>query len=123
MTTSTGIQDKIRMERFERDCERLRPLGQSFVLKRFGGQLNREDAEDAVSEVIFRLYRMAEEGDVPDNLRATFFTAARNQAIDALRARGARPKEVVIDAAGEVEADTSEPVAAAESHEEAAVLK
>ena len=123
MQQATGTLDRMRLEGFERDCERLRPLGHAFVLKRFGGQLNREDAEDAVSEVILRLHVKAEEGDVPDNLRAAFFTAARNQAIDTLRARGARPQEVVIDAAGEVEADTSEPAVAAESREEAAVLK
>ena len=73
---------QIRARRFERECERLRPLGEAYVLRRFGGSLNRADAEDAVSDVVIRLHRRMTEGRVPDNLRATFFTSVRNAAID-----------------------------------------
>ena len=83
---------------FERECERLRPLGEAYVLRRFGGQLNHADAEDAVAEVLIRLHQRAAQGETPENLRAAFFTSVRNAAIDQLRARGARPT-VALDAA------------------------
>jgi RNA polymerase sigma factor (sigma-70 family) len=85
--------------RFERECERLRPLGEAYVLRHFGHRLGRADAEDAVAEVLIRLHRRAEEGRLPDNLRAMFFTSVRNAAIDLLRARAARPATVELEAA------------------------
>ena len=106
---------------FERECERLRPLGEAYVLRRFGGQLNHADAEDAVAEVLIRLHQRAARGDTPENLRAAFFTSVRNAAIDQLRARGARPT-VALDAANGVPADGAAPIEYAETREESAVL-
>jgi RNA polymerase sigma factor (sigma-70 family) len=106
---------------FERECERLRPLGEAYVLRRFGGQLNHADAEDAVAEVLIRLHQRAARGETPENLRAAFFTSVRNAAIDQLRARGARPT-VALDAANGLAADGAAPIEYAETREESAVL-
>lgn len=113
---------RVRAARFERECERLRPLGEAYVLRRFGGSLNRADAEDAVAEVLIRLHRLAEDGRRPENLRATFFASVRNQAIDQLRARAARPT-VELEAAGEVQAGDPPPPELAEGREDAARLQ
>ncbi|MGD9737615.1 MAG: RNA polymerase sigma factor [Solirubrobacterales bacterium] len=113
---------RVRAARFERECERLRPLGEAYVLRRFGGSLNRADAEDAVSEVLIRLHRLAEGGRPPENLRAAFFASVRNQAIDQLRARAARPT-VELEAAGEVQAGDPPPPEWAEGREDAARLQ
>src|SRR5262245_45529185 len=66
----------------EQELERLRPLGESYLRRRFGGSISAADAEDAVAEVIIRLHRRIEEGRSPENLRAAFFTSVRNAAID-----------------------------------------
>ncbi|MGD9737309.1 MAG: sigma-70 family RNA polymerase sigma factor [Solirubrobacterales bacterium] len=113
---------RVRAARFERECERLRPLGEAYVLRRFGGSLGRADAEDAVAEVLIRLHRLAEEGRPPENLRATFFSSVRNQAIDQLRARAARPT-VELEAAGDVQAGDAPPPEWAEGREDAARLQ
>jgi len=113
---------RARAARFERECERLRPLGEAYVLRRFGGSLGRADAEDAVAEVLIRLHRLAEEGRPPENLRATFFASVRNQAIDQLRSRAARPT-VELEAAGEVQAGDPPPAEWAEGREDAALLQ
>jgi RNA polymerase sigma factor (sigma-70 family) len=83
--------EQLRMRRFEQECERLRPLGEAYVMRRFGGSLGGADAEDAVAEVIIRLHRQAAAGRAPDNLRAAFFTSVRNAAVDQLRSRAVRP--------------------------------
>lgn len=106
---------------FDAECERLRPLGESYVLRRFGGQLNHADAQDAVAEVLIRLHQRASRGETPENLRAAFFTSVRNQAIDQLRARGRRPA-VALEAADGLPADGVPPGEYAEGREEAAVL-
>lgn len=111
-----------RVRSFERDCERLRPLGEAFVLRRFGGSLNRADAEDAVSEVLIRLHRRVAEGRPPKNLRAAFFTSVRNAAIDQLRSRAAKPT-VALEAAADAAADAASPVERAESREDAVRLQ
>jgi RNA polymerase sigma factor (sigma-70 family) len=113
---------RARAGRFERDLEGLRPLGEAFVLRRFGGALNRADAEDAVAEVLVRLHRMAEAGTPPHNLRATFFASVRNQAIDQLRSRAARPT-VGLEAAAQMQASGPAPGEWAESREDAARLQ
>ena len=51
--------EQLRMRRFEQECERLRPLGEAYVMRRFSGALGGADAEDAVAEVIIRLHRQA----------------------------------------------------------------
>jgi len=87
-----------------RELEQLRPLGEAFLLRRFGGSINRADAEDAVAEVVIRLHRKIEAGRPPRNLRAAFFTSVRNAAVDQLRSRAARPTaplEFVADAPAE----------------------
>lgn len=94
------------------DLEQLRPLGEGYILRNFGHSLGRADAEDAVADVIIRLHRKIEDGDLPRNLRATFFTSVRNAAIDQLRSRTAKPTaplELVEDAPA-VSATPSEQV-------------
>ena len=83
----TTLPAQLRARSFERECERLRPLGVAYVLRRFGGSLNRADAEDAVADVLIRLHRQTAAGHIPQNLRAAFFTSVRNAAIDQLRSR------------------------------------
>ncbi|HWC09162.1 MAG TPA: RNA polymerase sigma factor, partial [Solirubrobacterales bacterium] len=121
-TAGPSLRARSRAARFERECERLRPLGEAFVIGRFGGSLNRADAEDAVAEVLIRLHRLAEEDRPPENLRATFFASVRNQAIDQLRARAVRPT-VELEAAGEVPSGGPPPPELAEGREEAARLQ
>ena len=120
-TAAPSLRARVRGARFARECEQLRPLGEAYVLRRFGGSLNRADAEDAVAEVLIRLHRLAEESCPPKNLRATFFASVRNQAIDQLRARAVRPT-VELDTAGEVQAGGPPPADWAESRDDAARL-
>jgi RNA polymerase sigma factor (sigma-70 family) len=122
VTPAPSLLGRARAARFERECERLRPLGEAYVLRRFGGSLNRADAEDAVAEVLIRLHRLAEEGRPPESLRATFFASVRNQAIDQLRARAVRPT-VELEAAGELQSGGPAPAELAESHEDVARLQ
>lgn len=91
------------------ELEQLRPLGEAFLMRRFGGQVGRADAEDAVAEVILRLHRKTAAGEGPRNLRAAFFTSVRNAAIDQLRSRAARPTAALEEAE---EAPAPEPSAA-----------
>jgi RNA polymerase sigma factor (sigma-70 family) len=121
-TAAPSVLARARAARFERELERLRPLGEAYVLRRFGGSLNRADAEDAVAEVLIRLHRLAEQGRPPQNLRATFFASVRNQAIDQLRSRAVRPT-VELEAAGEIQAGGPPPPEWAEGREEAARLQ
>ena len=121
-TAVRALPAQRRVRSFERDCERLRPLGEAFVLRRFGGSLNRADAEDAVSEVLIRLHRRVAEGRPPKNLRAAFFTSVRNAAIDQLRSRAAKPT-VALEAAAEATSETASPVECAESREDAVRLQ
>jgi RNA polymerase sigma factor (sigma-70 family) len=111
-----------REERPEAQLQDLRPLGEAYLLRRFGGSLGRADAEDAVSEVVIRLHRRIEAGKAPKNLRAAFFTSVRNAAIDQLRARAARPT-VALEAAADTPASQASPDERAESHEDAARLQ
>lgn len=113
---------QIRARRFERECERLRPLGEAYVLRRFGGSLNRADAEDAVADVVIRLHRRMTEGRLPDNLRATFFTSVRNAAIDQLRSRSAKPT-VALEAAADAPTSRANPTESAEGRDDAARLQ
>lgn len=121
-TAAPSLRARVRGARFARECERLRPLGEAYVLRRFGDSMNRADAEDVVAEVLIRLHRLAEEGRPPQNLRATFFTSVRNQAIDQLRARAVRPT-VPLDAAEWVRATGPPPAEIAESHDDASRLQ
>jgi RNA polymerase sigma factor (sigma-70 family) len=113
---------QMRIRRFERECERLRPLGEAYVMRRFSGALSRADAEDAVSEVVIRLHRRMMDGRAPQNLRAAFFTSVRNAAIDQLRARNARPT-VALEAAAETPTDRAIPVELAEEREDGVRLQ
>lgn len=114
---------RLRARSFERECERLRPLGEAYVLRRFGDVLGRADAEDAVAEVLIRLHRRAREGRAPDNLRAMFFASVHNAAIDLLRARAARPATVALEAAASAPDEGGVPAELAESHEDAVRLQ
>jgi RNA polymerase sigma factor (sigma-70 family) len=113
---------QMRLRRFERECERLRPLGEAYVMRRFGGSLSRADAEDAVSEVVIRLHRRMMDGRAPQNLRAAFFTSVRNAAIDQLRSRSARPT-VALEAAADAPTDRAIPVESAEEREDGVRLQ
>jgi RNA polymerase sigma factor (sigma-70 family) len=111
-----------RQRSFEYECERLRPLGEAFVLRRFGDTLNRADAEDVVADVLIRLHRRVSEGYQPENLRAVFFTSVRNAAIDLLRSRSAKPT-VALEAAASAPAQGAAPPERAESDEDAVRLQ
>lgn len=108
---------RLRARRFERECERLRPLGEAFVLRHFGSSLSRADAEDVIAEVLIRLHERAERGLGADNLRALFFTSARNAAIDLLRARSARPQTVALDVAAAMPESAPAPAEWAEGRD------
>ena len=108
---------RLRARRFERECERLRPFGEAYVLRRFGRELSRADAEDVVAEVLIRLHERAGRGIEAENLRALFLTSVHNAAIDMLRARSARPQTVALDAALGVPAAASAPAERAESRD------
>jgi RNA polymerase sigma factor (sigma-70 family) len=121
VTASSTVAERPHPVGFEQECEMLRPLGEAFVVRRFGGQLNHADAEDAVAEVLVRLHRHAAKGDIPENLRAAFFTSVRNAAIDQLRARGDRPT-VPLEAALQTPTNGAGPTEHAERREVGAVL-
>lgn len=121
-TARVALPRQLRTRNFERECERLRPLGEAYVLRRFAGSLGRADAEDAVAEVLIRLHSRMAEGRPPDNLRATFFTSVRNAAIDQLRTRAARPT-VALEAAANAPAAGAIPTERAESREDAVRLQ
>lgn len=119
---ASALPARLRARGFERECERLRPLGEAYLLRRFGASLNRADAEDAVAEVLIRLHRRAAAGRPPDNLRAAFFTSVRNAAIDQLRSRAARPT-VALEAAANAPAPNAGPAEWAEGREDAVRLQ
>lgn len=120
--TLTGLPERLRTQRFARECEALRPLGEAYLLRRFGGSLDRADAEDAVAEVIIRLHRQAQAGRPPRNLRAAFFTAVKNAAIDQLRSRAAKPT-VALEVVAEAPAAERSPDEQAEGREQAVRLR
>ena len=111
-----------RAQNFERECERLRPLGETYLMHRFGCSLSRADAEDAVAEVLIRLHRLAEAGEAPQNLHAAFFTSVRNAAIDLLRSRATKPT-VALEAVAEAPTAGPSPIEAAENHDDAVRLQ
>jgi RNA polymerase sigma factor (sigma-70 family) len=106
----------------ERELHELRPLGEAYLIRRFGDSLNRADAEDAVADVVIRLHKRIESGRAPDNLRAAFFTSVRNAAIDQLRSRNAKPT-VALEAVADAPAEDVSPVERAESHEDSVRLQ
>ncbi|MGB7589061.1 MAG: sigma-70 family RNA polymerase sigma factor [Solirubrobacterales bacterium] len=120
--STVRLPAQMRARRAERELNRLRPLGEAYVLRRFGGSLGRADAEDAVSEVVIRLHRRLAEGRAPENLRAAFFTSVRNAAIDQLRWRSSRPT-VALDAAYDAPSDRGLPAELAEDREDAVRLQ
>jgi RNA polymerase sigma factor (sigma-70 family) len=117
-----GVVGGLRARAFERECVRLRPMGEAYVRRRFSGQLGDADAEDAVSEVLLRLHRQIESGRAPANLQAAFFTGVRNAAIDILRSRSARPT-VGLEAVAEAVGDVASPFERAESAEDSVRLQ
>ena len=106
----------------ERELQDLRPLGEAYLIRRFGSSLNRADAEDAVADVVIRLHKRIESGRAPENLRAAFFTSVRNAAIDQLRSRNAKPT-VALEAVADAAAEDVSPVEQAESHEDSVRLQ
>jgi RNA polymerase sigma factor (sigma-70 family) len=118
----SGLSARLREQRFERECERLRPLGEAYVLRHFAGSLGPSDGEDVVSEVLLRLHRRKAAGKEPDNLRAVFFTAVRNAAIDQLRSRSAKPT-VSLEVAIEVPTSETAPPERAEVRDDALRLQ
>jgi RNA polymerase sigma factor (sigma-70 family) len=80
--TPTHLPELMRRRRFTAACEELRPQGVAYVLRRFGGSLDRADAEDVVAEVIIRFDRLDAAGRRPDRLRPAFFQSVRNAAYD-----------------------------------------
>lgn len=121
-TAPQSLLAQRRVRTFERECERLRPLGEAYVARRFGGSLNKADAEDVVSEVLIRLHKQSAKGEVPRNLRAAFFTSVRNAAIDLLRVRSARPT-VALEAAADATSAATAPEEWAEGREDAMRLQ
>jgi RNA polymerase sigma factor (sigma-70 family) len=119
---ASSLPARLRAGKLEQELVRLRPLGEAYALRRFGGSLSRADAEDAVAEVIIRLHRTIDEGRAPDNLRAAFFTSVRNAGIDQLRSRAAKPT-VALDAALETPAEGNTLPEFAEAREDAARLQ
>jgi RNA polymerase sigma factor (sigma-70 family) len=112
-----ALRERAKRSDFEHDCERLRPLGEAYVLRQFSGLLSRADAEDAVAEVLVRIHRQMAAGRPPRNLRAAFFTGVRNQAIELLRSRARRPS-IALDAVGELADDQNSPAERAEARED-----
>jgi RNA polymerase sigma factor (sigma-70 family) len=113
---------RARIRSAERELQDLRPLGEAYLVRRFGHSLNRADAEDAVADVVIRLHKRIESGRAPDNLRAAFFTSVRNAAIDQLRSRNAKPT-VALEAVADAPAEEVSPVERAESHEDSVRLQ
>jgi RNA polymerase sigma factor (sigma-70 family) len=120
--TLTDLPERMRRRRFTAACEELRPLGVAYVLKRFGGSLDRADAEDVVAEVIIRFDRLDRSGRRPERLRPAFFQSCRNAALDLLRYRGVRPTAPLEAAEWEITAAPG-PEDHAESHEDAFRLR
>jgi RNA polymerase sigma factor (sigma-70 family) len=118
----TQLPELIRRRRFTAACEKLRPQGVAFVLGRFGGSLDRADAEDVVAEVIIRFDRLDQAGRRPDRLRPAFFQSVRNAAFDLLRYRGVRPT-APLEAAEWETTDAPAPEELAESHENVVRLR
>jgi RNA polymerase sigma-70 factor (ECF subfamily) len=118
----TQLPELIRRRRFTSACEKLRPQGVAFVLGRFGGSLDRADAEDVVAEVIIRFDRLDQAGRRPDRLRPAFFQSVRNAALDLLRYRGVRPT-APLEAAEWQRTDAPAPEELAESHEDVVRLR
>jgi RNA polymerase sigma factor (sigma-70 family) len=106
----------------ERELQDLRPLGEAYVMRRFGTSLNRADAEDAVADVVMRMHKRIESGRAPNNLRAAFFTSVRNAAIDQLRSRNAKPT-VALEAVADAPSEDLSPIERAESHEDSVRLQ
>jgi len=84
------------------ELDRLRPVGAAYVKRSFTGRkgLNYQDAEDVVSDVIVKLWQTVEDVEGSGNLRALFFTACKNRAIDLIRSRDC-PKNTPIPTEGE----------------------
>jgi RNA polymerase sigma-70 factor (ECF subfamily) len=120
--TPTHLPELIRRRRFTAACEELRPHGVAFVLRRFGGSLDRADAEDVVAEVIIRFDRLDQAGRRPDRLRPAFFQSVRNASLDLLRYRGVRPT-APLEAAEWQTTDAPAPEELVESHENVVRLR
>jgi RNA polymerase sigma-70 factor (ECF subfamily) len=120
--TLTSLPERMRRRRFTEACEELRPLGIAYVLRRFGGSLDRADAEDVVAEVIIRFDRLDAAGRPPERLRPAFFQSCRNAALDHLRYRGVRPT-APLEAAEWEPTDAPGPEEHAESHENVVRLR
>jgi len=122
-SAASGISGRLRARRLERELERLRPLGEAYLLRRFGGQIGHADAEDAVAEVVVRLHRAIAGGSVPENLRGMFFASARNAALDILKARRRRPTAPLEAVAASAVDPGSPPPERAESREDSVRLQ
>lgn len=116
-SAASGISGRLRAHRLERELERLRPLGEAYLLRRFAGRIGHADAEDAVAEAVARLHRAIVGGTVPESLRAMFFASAHNAALDILRAHRRRPTAPLEAADGAAGDPESRPPEWAESRE------
>ena len=114
--------DQLRSRRFARECEQLRPLGEAYVLRRFGGSLNRADAEDAVAEVLIRLHRRRKRAGPSTICEPPSSLACATRRSTNCDARSARPT-VPLEAAAEAPAEAAIPAERAERREDAVRLQ
>ena len=121
-SAASGLPGRLRAHRLERELERLRPLGEAYLLRQFAGKIGHADAEDAVAEVVVRLHQAIAGGRAPENLRAMFFAGARNAALDILKARRRRPT-APLEAAGVAVDPGLHPPERAESREDSVRLQ
>lgn len=101
------------------------PSLRAFVFHLLGSRHRHEDAEDVVQDAFARAFDALSERTFSGDFRRWIFTIARNRSIDLLR--GERVRVVSLDADGadaavQVAAEATTPVAVAESREEVAWL-
>lgn len=101
------------------------PSLRAFVFHLLGSRHRHEDAEDVVQDAFARAFNALSERTFSGDFRRWIFTIARNRSIDLLRGERVRLVSLdaeEIDAAVQVAAEATTPVAVAESREEVAWL-
>jgi RNA polymerase sigma factor (sigma-70 family) len=101
------------------------PSLRAFVFHLLGSRHRHEDAEDVVQDAFARAFDALSEQTFSGDFRRWIFTIARNRSIDLLR--GERVRLISLDAdgsgtAGQAAAESTTPVAVAESRDEVAWL-